>query len=289
MRWAAPLSLLAHLALVALLAFGERLLDRAPPPEPPEPASVEIVLGEGGDTDRPAPAAVPAPNAAEVNAPSPTPPAATPPPVEVTAKPEPAPEPAPPPPEPVKTQPAEEPPPPAPPEPAPEPVPQPPPEPAPEPAPAPAPPPAPPPQTPAVAPKVAPADPAAPPPTPRPTVASHGAPAAVRLGDGGGQPFADLLDSEKNRFRAATQDTGNRPPPYPLDAARRLESGTVKLQLFIDTSGRVANALVVGSSGSPRLDRAARERVLTWRFTPARRDGRAVPDIAEIEIEFQLL
>ena len=119
--------------------------------------------------------------------------------------------------------------------------------------------------------------------------ASAGGPPAVRLGDAGKPPHADLLDPENNRFRAATQDNGNRMPPYPLEAARKLESGTVKLQLFVDTAGRVANALVVRSSGSAVLDRAAREQALTWRFTPARRDGKLVPDIVEIEIEFRLI
>lgn len=48
-----------------------------------------------------------------------------------------------------------------------------------------------------------------PPPAPPP---SSGGPAAVRLGDAGKPPHADLLDPENNRFRAATQDTGNRMP-----------------------------------------------------------------------------
>ena len=124
--------------------------------------------------------------------------------------------------------------------------------------------------------------PAAPPPR-------AGGPAAVRLGDAGKPPHADLLDPENNRFRAATQDTGNRMPAYPLEAARRLESGTVRLQLFVDTAGRVANVIVARSSGSAVLDGAAREQALTWRFTPARRDGKSVPDIVEIEIEFRLI
>ena len=124
--------------------------------------------------------------------------------------------------------------------------------------------------------------PAAPPPR-------VGGPAAVRLGDAGKPPHADLLDPENNRFRAATQDTGNRMPAYPLEAARRLESGTVRLQRFVDTAGRVANAIVARSSGSAVLDGAAREQALTWRFTPARRDGKSVPDIVEIEIEFRLI
>jgi len=112
---------------------------------------------------------------------------------------------------------------------------------------------------------------------------------AVRLGDAGKPPHADLLDPENNRFRKASQDTGNVLPGYPLEAARRLESGTVKLQLFVDPGGRVVNAVLLRSSGSVILDRAARDQALTWRFSPARRDGRTVSDLVEIEIEFKLL
>lgn len=143
------------------------------------------------------------------------------------------------------------------------------------------------------------AQPSATPPTPDPTAqppspmvpqpASPTVPAVVQLGDIGGRPHADLLDPDKSRFRPATQDTGNRPPAYPREAAARLEAGTVRLQLFVDPAGRVTNVLVAGSSGSARLDQAARDQLATWRFTPARRDGRVVPEIVEIEIKFELL
>ena len=111
----------------------------------------------------------------------------------------------------------------------------------------------------------------------------------MRLGDAGKPPHADLLDPENNRFRAATRDTGNRMPAYPREAALKFEAGTVKLQLFVDADGRVANVLVVRSSGSAALDRAAREQAATWHFAPARRDGKAVADLVEIEIEFKLI
>ena len=126
-------------------------------------------------------------------------------------------------------------------------------------------------------------------PPPAPPAAPPSGPATVRLASGSQPPHADLLDPEHSRFRAATQDTGNRMPAYPRDAALRFESGTVKLQLFVDPSGQVVNALVTHRSGSASLDRAAHDQALTWRFTPARRDGKPVADIVEIEIEFKLL
>lgn len=110
----------------------------------------------------------------------------------------------------------------------------------------------------------------------------------MHLGDGEGRPFAELFDEEGNRFKAARQDNGNLPPRYPAEAARRLEAGRVKLQLFIAPSGQVTNALVTGSSGFPALDRAAREQALSWRFQPAMREGKPVPDIVDFTVEFQI-
>ena len=216
---ALALHALAWLALVLLPGLVGRQLAEAPP----VPATVDLVLGEGGQTTQP--------DRGDDTAPTPPAPDAPPPP-----------EPAPPPP---------------------------PPDPIAPPAPPPPPPPA--------------------PPAPPPTPAAPASPPAIRLGTTGRPPHADLLDPDNSRFRAATQDTGNRMPAYPIDAARRLESGTVKLQLFIDPTGRVANALVVRSSGSASLDAAARDQALTWRFTPARRDGKPVTDLVEIEIEFKLI
>lgn len=248
-------SLLLHGAVWLALLLGPGWVGRKLVEAPLEPAVVEVVLGEGGTTVRPErdEEARPQPDAPPVP--------------ETEEKAEAAPEAGPPP------QPA-----------------QPPPE-APDEAAPPLPPliPLPPPPVVAEAPPLPPAPPmprvelpAAPPPR-------AGGPAAVRLGDAGKPPHADLLDPENNRFRAATQDNGNRMPAYPLEAAVKLESGTVKLQLFVDTTGKVVNAIVVRSAGSAALDRAAREQALTWRFTPARRDGKLVPDIVEIEIEFRLI
>ena len=246
-RWGA-LSLVAHAAVWLALLFLPRLVGRTIKP-PPDPATIEVVIGEGGQTQRQihddaAPPAADAP---------PTPPS-----------PPPSPPPAPPP--------------------------EPPPDPPDDAGPPPPPFVLPPVPTVADSPPLAvpspPSPPSSSPPSSSPTPRS---PATVRLADIGRPPHADLLDPENNRFRAATRDTGNRMPAYPPEAALRLESGTVKLQLFIDRTGKVASALITRSSGSASLDRAARDQALTWRFTPARRDGKPVPDIAEIEIEFRLI
>jgi periplasmic protein TonB len=257
-RWAV-LSLALHAAAWLALLFGPGLVGRILP-SVPEPATIDVVLGAGGVTQHPthdedaSPApAIPAPPPPEPLPPEPPPP-----------------EPPPPEPSPPEPSPPDLPPPDAPDEAAP-PLPA-----RPHPVVAPEPP------RPDTVPPLPPPVPPLPPP-------SSGGPAAVRLGDAGKPPHADLLDPENNRFRAATQDTGNRMPTYPREAALRFESGTVRLQLFVDRSGQVVNVLVTRSSGSAILDRAAREQALTWRFTPARRDGKAVPDIVDTEIEFRLM
>lgn len=75
-------------------------------------------------------------------------------------------------------------------------------------------------------------------------------------------------------------------PTYPpLALASRIQ-GTVKLRAIIDVDGSVANLRVVDSV--PLLDRAAVEAVLQWRYEPTLLNGRAVPVIMTVEVEFRL-
>ena len=68
----------------------------------------------------------------------------------------------------------------------------------------------------------------------------------------------------------------NRPPAYPGESVLRGERGAVLLLIRVSPQGRTAAVDVIDSSGYALLDRAAREAVLTWRFLPAMRGGRAV-------------
>ena len=69
----------------------------------------------------------------------------------------------------------------------------------------------------------------------------------------------------------------NRPPLYPLEAARRRQQGTVIVIIHVSPEGLAAGADIAQSSGYPLLDQAAREAVLTWRFVPAVRGGIPIP------------
>lgn len=78
-------------------------------------------------------------------------------------------------------------------------------------------------------------------------------------------------------------------PPYP-DQARRLgEQGTVQLRIDVATDGSVSDASVVKSSGSPTLDEAAVAWVKDhWRYKPATEAGHAVSSSVQAAVVFNL-
>jgi protein TonB len=78
------------------------------------------------------------------------------------------------------------------------------------------------------------------------------------------------------------------PPRYPPAARRAREQGDVRMRVAIDEAGRIDSVQIVQSSGSARLDEAAREAVRLWRCQPAQRDGRAVKAVAMQTLAFVL-
>ena len=80
----------------------------------------------------------------------------------------------------------------------------------------------------------------------------------------------------------------NPPPEYPR-LARKLEyTGKVTLNVEVKADGRCGQVELVKSSGYPMLDNAATGAVKEWRFTPAKKWGRAVTSFTEITVNFQL-
>lgn len=57
-------------------------------------------------------------------------------------------------------------------------------------------------------------------------------------------------------------------PVYPFSARRAGRDGTVRLRLWVEADGSVADAQVIASSGARDLDRAALHAVRRWRFAP---------------------
>lgn len=77
-------------------------------------------------------------------------------------------------------------------------------------------------------------------------------------------------------------------PEYSEEARKAKWQGTVVLQLIVDEKGRPQNLKVTRSLGLG-LDQKAIEAVEKWTFKPGMKDGKAVPVIATIEVNFRLL
>lgn len=109
---------------------------------------------------------------------------------------------------------------------------------------------------------------------------------AVRLD---GDPDPGLPPPATGDTVPPTPDTHrNIPPAYPAEAARRGAEGTVGLVIHVSPTGRALGVDVLHSSGTPSLDRAASDRLRTWRFAPARNGDRPVPFDYELNIRFVL-
>ncbi|HMW49442.1 MAG TPA: energy transducer TonB [Cellvibrionaceae bacterium] len=88
---------------------------------------------------------------------------------------------------------------------------------------------------------------------------------------------------------AKTPARGLSAPAYPSDAKKLGEAGAVGLALYLNSAGRVQNAEIETSSGSPRLDQAAQQHALkSWQFIPCTEDGKAVACWHKIKFRFQL-
>ena len=77
-------------------------------------------------------------------------------------------------------------------------------------------------------------------------------------------------------------------PEYSEEARKAKWQGTVVLQLVVDDQGRPQNLKILRSLGLG-LDQKAIEAVEKWRFKPGMKDGKAVPVMATIEVNFRLL
>ncbi len=78
-------------------------------------------------------------------------------------------------------------------------------------------------------------------------------------------------------------------PDYPSAAARLGEEGATSLKLLISTDGRVADAQLLTSSGSSRLDEAAiKHAKRNWVFSPCTEGSKAVACWHQTKLVWQL-
>jgi protein TonB len=138
---------------------------------------------------------------------------------------------------------------------------------------------------PATAPPAAAPTPAAPAPTPTPSpVAAAPTPAAPPPQPAAPPPPAAPTAGPTREARVVRQV----PPQYPVDAARKRQTGWVELQFVIGADGRVRDVEVSQASPPRVFDREAVRAMQQWTFEPALRDGQPVESRARRRIEFQL-
>jgi TonB family protein len=77
-------------------------------------------------------------------------------------------------------------------------------------------------------------------------------------------------------------------PEYSEEARKAKWQGTVVLSVIVDEMGRPNHLSVLRPLGLG-LDQKAIDAVSQWRFKPGQKDGKAVPVIATIEVNFRLL
>ncbi|GHT93664.1 hypothetical protein AGMMS49545_13440 [Betaproteobacteria bacterium] len=80
----------------------------------------------------------------------------------------------------------------------------------------------------------------------------------------------------------------NPKPVYPPMSQRLREEGKVMLRVFVSPDGSPQDIEIKQSSGSARLDEAAKATVHRWRFVPARRGNAAVAAWVVVPIAFKL-
>lgn len=88
------------------------------------------------------------------------------------------------------------------------------------------------------------------------------------------------------RFDAAY--LANPAPPYPGMSRKLNEQGRVLLRVKVSAEGLPTEVDIAQSSGFPRLDAAAREAVLGWKFVPARQGDKPIAAAVNVPIVFKL-
>ena len=76
--------------------------------------------------------------------------------------------------------------------------------------------------------------------------------------------------------------------PYPITSVKRNEQGKVVLRVLIGADGAPQRIEIEQSSGFSNLDRAARDAVMKWQFTPGTKNGVAYSAWALVPVEFHL-
>ena len=101
-------------------------------------------------------------------------------------------------------------------------------------------------------------------------------------------PMVPTPPREPTRTAAVVNAASCDKPDYPPAARRANETGTVLLNFLIDVDGKVIDSKIERSSGSRRLDEAARAGLELCNFRPATVDGKPTRAWARIEYVWRL-
>jgi protein TonB len=74
----------------------------------------------------------------------------------------------------------------------------------------------------------------------------------------------------------------NPKPEYPRASWRLREEGTTVVRVLIGPDGRAQEVRTAHSSGFTRLDKAAEQTALAWRYVPGKRGG--VPEAMWVDV-----
>ena len=80
----------------------------------------------------------------------------------------------------------------------------------------------------------------------------------------------------------------NPKPTYPSLSARLGETGRTVYKVWIGVDGKPQRAELVSSSGFARLDKAAYDTVMAWRYVPGMRNGVAETMAVNVPIHWEL-
>jgi len=105
-------------------------------------------------------------------------------------------------------------------------------------------------------------------------------------------PATTVDDEAFTAYQRVTKDmkppkaTKSPDPDYPQIPADAEPRGVVVMLIGIDAKGHVALVHVLRASNDA-FQQSAESTVKSWRFTPAKKDGRAVPVQVTVEMRFQ--
>lgn len=105
-------------------------------------------------------------------------------------------------------------------------------------------------------------------------------------------PVPDSIQTGPEQMLVAVRQDSRHPlsqPTYPARDIREGNEGTVELKIYVLPTGRIGDARVLKSTGSPSLDQSAVEEAKRkWRMLPATRDGEPYAEWHRLKVTFNL-